>query len=521
MSKPGKHGGPRQDSFAEVPGVYHVSTVPDRHTKPVRGSAAHQLKICCIALTGTNDPACAEIREQAGRWAREHKVTLLEVPVVAADAGLPELPAELNIEQLVPVGGSKSPLAEVARAPATVYSRLRQIAPDIVVAPDARGVAYYALIARHLGLAFDQTQFVIGSAAPILWQVEQAQALIDRELMLGRGYMEQRCLELADLHVVSSHDLKIWMERRGFELEPRRFSEELKLPKRGASKPRTQPKRRPSVSVCIAHRNRPELLEQALRSIRAQDYPELEVVLVDDGSTEPRAFAYLDRLEPEFAERDWQIIRQPNLYLGAARNAAARHARGELIQFFDDDNVMKPGMIETMVRALTHSGSDIVTSFCQQFEGAGSPGGPDTRMGHEIRFIGAAESWSYLRNVVGDAACMIRRDAFETIGRFTEMQRTGKEDMELYHAAMVRGLKIEVVPEALYFYRRSPDSMKNEHTSFDAGVLRALRPHLATLPLPAAEAIRHLAAVYHRDQRERAKPPMRGVGSWIRKHWPD
>ena len=47
------------------------------------------------------------------------------------------------------------------------------------------------------------------------------------------------------------------------------------------------------------------------------------------------------------------------------------------------------------------------------FHGAGRPGDPGVKLGHEIRFIGAAESWSYLRNVVGDAACMVRKEAFD------------------------------------------------------------------------------------------------------------
>ncbi|MEM7427152.1 MAG: glycosyltransferase family A protein [Pseudomonadota bacterium] len=427
----------------------------------------------------------------------------------------------IRAKVLVPEGGAKSPLAEVARAPAAVYEWLKsQSRFDVVCTADAHGLAYYAQLARHLGLGFTNTRFAVVSVVPILWQVEQAQTLIGREIMLGRGFVEQRSLELADIQVVSCRDLRMWMARRGYQLQPEKLQEQIELPKEAPVPVREPSPVLPSVSVCLTHHNRPELIEQALSSIRAQNYEDMEVVLVDDGSTQASALAALDRLEPEFAGRGWQIVRQPNRYLGAARNTAARHARGDVLQFFDDDNVMKPEMVSTMARALICSGSDIVTSFCRQFEGNGAPGSPGARLGHEIRFVGAAESWSYLRNVVGDAACMIRREAFDAIGGFSEMQRTGKEDMELYHSAMVRRMKIEVVPEALYYYRRSSDSMKRRHTNFDAGVLRALRPHLARLPLPAAEAIRHLAAVYHRDQQRRAEDPVRSVGSWIRRRWP-
>src|SRR5439155_24595186 len=74
----------------------------------------------------------------------------------------------------------------------------------------------------------------------------------------------------------------------------------------------------PLVSVCISHFNRPEYLRQALASIEAQDYPKIELVLVDDASTSPEALALLDSLAPTFAARNWQLIRnQEELFVGA------------------------------------------------------------------------------------------------------------------------------------------------------------------------------------------------------------
>jgi hypothetical protein len=68
----------------------------------------------------------------------------------------------------------------------------------------------------------------------------------------------------------------------------------------------------PLVSVCLTTFNRPHLLAQALESLRSQDYPNFEVLLVDDGSDQPEALAFLDRLEPEFKAGGWRIIRQEN-----------------------------------------------------------------------------------------------------------------------------------------------------------------------------------------------------------------
>ncbi|VVM06575.1 glycosyltransferase, partial [Methylacidimicrobium tartarophylax] len=83
------------------------------------------------------------------------------------------------------------------------------------------------------------------------------------------------------------------------------------LPSRQAMQSSAGPFDPPKVSVCLVHHDRPALLAQALESLHAQDYPNFEVILVDDGSTSEEAAAFLGGLEPEFAERGWRIIRQP------------------------------------------------------------------------------------------------------------------------------------------------------------------------------------------------------------------
>ncbi len=68
------------------------------------------------------------------------------------------------------------------------------------------------------------------------------------------------------------------------------------------------------VSVCITHYNRPHLLQQALQSIADQDYDNIEVVLVDDGSTTAEALSYLTALQSSFDAQGWSIVRTSNRY---------------------------------------------------------------------------------------------------------------------------------------------------------------------------------------------------------------
>ena len=245
------------------------------------------------------------------------------------------------------------------------------------------------------------------------------------------------------------------------------------------------------VSVCITHRNRPALLGAALQSIREQDHPHVEVVLVDDGSDRPEALEVLDALEPEFRSRQWTLIRQPNRYLGAARNAAIAAARGDYILFMDDDNLAKPAEISTFLSAARTSGAAILTCFLDVFQSA-SPQ-PDRGPIHVWPFLGAAIGPGLLRNVFGDANAFVRRDVFARVGTFTEDPDVGCEDWEFFARAVLKGEHLEVVPEPLVLYRQSPSGML-QSTSAQANRMRALRPYLGLLP-PHLRPLVHLARV--------------------------
>jgi glycosyltransferase involved in cell wall biosynthesis len=104
----------------------------------------------------------------------------------------------------------------------------------------------------------------------------------------------------------------------------------------------------PKVSVCLVHHDRPKLLLQAVRSIESQDWPHVELIVVDDGSALPESHRVLDGLEKQFSAKHWRILRTSNRYVGAARNTAARCASGDYLLFMDDDNVAKPNEISTL-----------------------------------------------------------------------------------------------------------------------------------------------------------------------------
>lgn len=236
----------------------------------------------------------------------------------------------------------------------------------------------------------------------------------------------------------------------------------------------------PKISLCLTTYNRPAFLRQALESIRALTYPALEVVLVDDGSTQPDAIAILDEIAPEFALRGWQIVRQPNRYLGAARNTGARHATSDYLLFMDDDNYAEPTEVGTLVRAMLGSGADIVCCGMNYFSGQTAPDRKAPPKGRWLPTGGSASAGAFA-NCFGDANALVRRSCFEAVGGFTEDYGVTHEDWEFHARAVLKGFRLEVVPEFLFWYRANEGSMIRTLAPYP-NYARSLRPYLDAVP---------------------------------------
>lgn len=292
------------------------------------------------------------------------------------------------------------------------------------------------------------------------------------------------------------------------------------LPKQGVDEPTSPPahatKSLPLVSVCVPHHDRPQLLAQALESLRQQDYANIEVVLVDDASTDPGSQTYLEQLAPEFAARGWQIERLPaSRYATGARNAAARLARGDYLLFMDDDNVARPQEVSTLVRVAQRTGADLVGCFLDIVDGP-IPPGPDSLVSR-CAFLGPALALGLWRNALGDTNSLIRREVFFAVGGFTEDYGVSHEDHEFLVRAVQRGFHLEMIPEALFWYRRSPQGVSQSADPV-ANVLRALRPYLEMVPpelRPALQLAQGLMGQQIAPEKWRGWPLRYRVADWV------
>lgn len=122
------------------------------------------------------------------------------------------------------------------------------------------------------------------------------------------------------------------------------------------------------LSVVLPIHNVEEYLQYTLGSLAAQTHRELEVVMVDDGSTDHSAeiaARYAD------ADRRFKLVRQENHGLGHARNTGARHATGDYLMFVDSDDLLPHYAVRTAVKTLERTGSDFVTGKVSRIDARG------------------------------------------------------------------------------------------------------------------------------------------------------
>ena len=121
--------------------------------------------------------------------------------------------------------------------------------------------------------------------------------------------------------------------------------------------------RYPLVSVIVPVYNTPKkYLQPALQSIAQQAYPNIEIILVDDGSDKETS-DYLDQFASSNQHKQtqtWTVIHQENKGLSGARNTGYEKASGEYIQFLDADDYFDERLVSSAVHRASQTNADIV-----------------------------------------------------------------------------------------------------------------------------------------------------------------
>ncbi len=221
------------------------------------------------------------------------------------------------------------------------------------------------------------------------------------------------------------------------------------------------------VSVIVPAYNSASTVSATLDSIRAQDWRDLEIVVVDDGSTDETA-AIAERHAA--ADPRVRVIRQPNSGVAAARNHALRVTRGAFVSPCDADDIWHPQRITRLMRRMEVLGPD--TGYVYS---------PSRIIDEQDRVTGQKgiagfEGATYLRslvlNFVGNgSAILIRREALDDVGGYSTTL-TNSADWHL-QVMISRRWKVGCVPEFLTGYRilargLSRDAMRMKNSALAA-----------------------------------------------------
>ncbi|EKE43382.1 hypothetical protein OCGS_2514 [Oceaniovalibus guishaninsula JLT2003] len=209
----------------------------------------------------------------------------------------------------------------------------------------------------------------------------------------------------------------------------------------------------PAVSVVLPAFNVAPLVGATVASLAAQDWPAIELIAVDDGSADGTADVLAAALDAfRGPGRGARLIRQANGGLGAARNVGLRHATADRVLFLDGDDLLDPGALSTLMRALDAAPqADIVFPRCRHIDEGGVPLGIVSPA--PPRPIGAAALITD-NPIHTDSGLLIRRAAIDRASGFDTALPSCIGIDFLIRATAGRGACILPVDAVLVGYRR-------------------------------------------------------------------
>ena len=233
----------------------------------------------------------------------------------------------------------------------------------------------------------------------------------------------------------------------------------------------------PLVSVCFPFTTSENKIAATLASLKTQDYPNFEVILVEGGggiSSQTSSSDDWFELEGLRTKR----IRQRSREVGAGRNRAALEAKGTYLFFVDDHTLLLPSSaLSAFVRVAQKVDVPIVTSSISFFLGS-SGESPEDRMEDSRRpFLGGDIATGAYVNCFGSTNALIRRDAFDAVGGFSDEAASSLDDWEFFSKAALLSLQIETIPEVFIWYRVDLEQESLVHSLENA--VRSLRPYTA------------------------------------------
>ncbi len=215
----------------------------------------------------------------------------------------------------------------------------------------------------------------------------------------------------------------------------------------------------PLITVIVPIYNGEKFIKEAIDNILSQEYPALEIIIVDDGSTDKTKEIIQD------IKADIRYFYQENSGPSAARNRGIRDASGEFIAFLDVDDLWPENNLKFLVEILQKNQEILVLHGFAQLLDKNKAGNYDYAGNPEESFPG------YI------GAGLYRKEAFSIVGLFDEFMKYG-EDADWFKRAEELKINLKKLQEITLFVRRHEDNMTKGKNLVELNALKVFKKSL-------------------------------------------
>ena len=252
--------------------------------------------------------------------------------------------------------------------------------------------------------------------------------------------------------------------------------------------------KQPLITVVVPAYNAERFLARTLQSALQQTYTSLEVIVVNDGSTDAT-----ERIAKDFAQADprLRVISVENGGVASARNVGLFEAQGELVAFLDADDLWHPSKVERQIASLTKpEGSDAAASYTLMR--IIDVNDRVVRNGSGVGYSGYIFARHLFSRPVGNgSSLMVRRETAVMIGGFdrswADRQIGGCEDLD-FELKIAARYPIQAIRQFLVGYRAYPENMSSDGLRLARSVLSTVESHLKAHPELPDWAVRKMRA---------------------------
>lgn len=212
----------------------------------------------------------------------------------------------------------------------------------------------------------------------------------------------------------------------------------------------------PLISVIVPIYNVATYLPACIESVQNQTYTNLEIILVNDGSTDT-SWKICERM----TRGDGRVkrISQKNKGVSAARNMGLKHANGDYVLFVDSDDIVSKYIVEELVKLVKETNADIAVSAFQGFTSVAQTDSLDVKSGvSETKILGNAQAIDdmlYEKDLYGAPFAKLFRKQVISGLRF-DTNIAYAEDLKYCVEAMSRAKTLAITSKKMYYYRQNP-----------------------------------------------------------------